>query len=71
VGPTELLDLAEVSKASGYLSPFRDLGWWAHKGSNLGPLPCEAMSRYGVFNRLGTGLTVLRKFLTYTLPMVS
>jgi hypothetical protein len=35
VGPAELLDLAVVSKASGYLSQVDDLRWWATRDRTL------------------------------------
>src|SRR5258707_8381241 len=40
-GTSWVLDFADVSKGPGYPSQLNDLGWWTHKGSNLGPLPCE------------------------------
>ena len=36
--------------------------WWTHKGSNLGPLPCEGNACTKVFSQLVADLVRVRKF---------
>jgi hypothetical protein len=38
------------------------LFWWTHKGSNLGPLPCEGNVCTKVFSQLVADLVRVRKF---------